>query len=303
MALSPRTAPVALAFFLALGVLIATTSIDAQTPRRSLFVSVTDKSGTPVPGLGPSDFIVREDKMTREVLDVAPADTPMQIVLLVDNSQAADPYIRDYREALTVFIEAITKDPNVKGKHQIAIVGLAARPTIVRDYTSDQVQLTKGAQSIFSMPQTGTYLLDGIIETTQGITKRSAPRPVLVAIVTEGPDLSDRPYNVVLRPLRDSGAVLHVVRVGSPMNTTHDRAVVIDEGTKTTGGRYDEILTSTALKATLARLATDLTNQYRVTYARPQTLVPPESVAVSVSKPGLTARGTPVKEDRAQERR
>ena len=54
-------------------------------------------TGAPVADLGPADFIVREDNVAREVLRVAPASEPMQIALLVDNSQAAEPFIRDYR--------------------------------------------------------------------------------------------------------------------------------------------------------------------------------------------------------------
>ena len=38
-----------------------------------------DETGAPVPDLGPSDFVVREDNVAREVLSVAPATEPMQI--------------------------------------------------------------------------------------------------------------------------------------------------------------------------------------------------------------------------------
>ena len=39
------------------------------------------------------------------------------------------------------------------------------------------------------------------------------------------------------------------------------------------------------------QLAEELTHQYKVTYARPQTLIPPDRVTVSAAKPGLTIRG------------
>src|SRR6266536_1852977 len=72
----------------------------AQAVQRSIYTSALDQSGEPVPNLGPADFVVREDKVAREILNVVPATDPMQIALLVDNSQASDPFIRDYREAL-----------------------------------------------------------------------------------------------------------------------------------------------------------------------------------------------------------
>ena len=54
--------------------LLATTSFSAQAPReRTMFVSAVDDKGEPVPGLGPNDFIVREDGAQREVLRVSRA--------------------------------------------------------------------------------------------------------------------------------------------------------------------------------------------------------------------------------------
>lgn len=302
MALSPRPAQALLAFFVATGTLAAPNVLRAQALQRSVYVSVTDPAGNPVADLGPSDFIVREDNVSREVLSVAPIDEPMQLALLVDNSQAADPYVRDYREALTTFINAITAEATPRGKHQIALVALANRPTILRDYSLDPALLVKAAQSIFAMPGSGSYLLDGILETSQGLAKRETVRPVIVAIVTEGPELSDRPYDVVLRGLKASGAALHVVKVGSPRNNDHDRLIVIDQGTRNSGGRDDDILTSIALPNLMKKIADDLLHQYRVTYARPQTLIPPETVTVAAAKPGLTARSTVVRAERPQGR-
>lgn len=270
--------------------------VRAQAAQRSVFVSVLDRSGVPVPDLGPSDFIIREDNVTREVLAVEPARDPMQIAVLVDNSQAAEAFIRDYREALPAFVAAMTDQEGPR--NQIALIMLAERPTIFTDYTSDPAQLQKGIGRIFSMSGSGTYLLDGIMETSQGITKRRAPRPVILAITSEGMELSDRQYQQVLEPLKDSGAAFHVVVVGAPRNQSHDRSVVLDQGTKGSGGRYDNILTSTALTMKMKDIARELDSQYRVTYARPQTLIPPDRISVAATKPGLTARGTPARDDR-----
>ena len=65
----------------------------SQALERSMYVSVVDQAGAPVPSLGPSDFVVREDNLSREVLRVVPATDPMQIAILVDNSTAAGPLV------------------------------------------------------------------------------------------------------------------------------------------------------------------------------------------------------------------
>ncbi len=264
--------------------------LQAQAQQRIVFASALDQKGAPVPGLGPEDFVIREDKVTREVLNVVPAREPMQVALLVDNSQAADPYVRDLREATAGFIRTIGEDPT-GARHEVAVITVGERPTINTDYTTDIERAIKGAQRIFAMPGTGAYLLDGIIETSRGIRKRESPRPVIVAVITAGVDLSDRVYQSVLEPLRESGAALHVVVVGRPVTTDNDRMMVLDLGTRDTGGRYDTVLTGTALTPRLKELATELTHQYKVTYARPQTLIPPERVTVSAARPGIQIRG------------
>jgi VWFA-related protein len=281
------------------GIVLASGLAIAQTGQQALFVSVTDKAGHPVQGLGPTDFTVREDKATREVVKVGPADA-MDIALLVDNSQASEPFQRDMRAALVGFVNAINADTPATGKHHIALITLASRPTIVNDYTADSALLQKNTERIFAMPGTGTYFLDGIIETSTGILKRAPARPVIVAVLTEGPELSDRRYQRVLESLKASGAALYVATIGRHDNPNMDRSVAMDQGSRSTGGRLENVLVSTALPALMKKIADDLTHQYRVTYNRPASLLPPESITVEATKPGLTARGNPVKEVRTR---
>ena len=264
-----------------------------------MYVSVLNEEGAPVADLGPSDFVVREDNSAREVLTVRSADEPMQIALLVDNSQAAEPYVRDYREAITAFVTAMTSgEPGAR--NDVAIITVAERPTVNTDYTTNQQQLVKGAQRIFAMPGSGSYMLDGILETSTGILKRRTARPVIVALATAGPELSDRPYTQVLERLQLSGASMHIVTIGGPVSQQRDVAIVFSQGTASSGGRYDDLLAGTALTGKLKQVAAELTHQYRVTYARPDSLIPPERVTVSTPRPGLTARGISIIPDREQ---
>ena len=269
---------------------VAPVFLSAQAQQRAVYASAVGQNGAPVPGLGIPDFVVREDKVAREILNVAPAADPMQVALLVDNSQAADPYVREIREGLTAFIAGLGADPT-GAKHQVAVITIGERPTINTDYTTDLERATKGAQRIFAQPNSGAYLLDGIIETSQGIKKRGSTRPVIVAVVTAGVELSDRPYQSALEPLMDSGAAFHVMVVGRPISDGQDRMMALDLGTKNTGGRYDTVLAASGLASRLKQVAEELTHQYKITYARPTTLIPPEQVTVAAAKPGLVVRG------------
>src|SRR5262245_28412395 len=116
---------------LVMATLVVPAWLGAQSPQRAIYVSVVDRAGNLVPGLGAADFVVREDGVTREVIKVEPASDPMHIALLIDNSQAAERFQRDYREAVTAFITAISAEAPAAGKHQIALISLASRPTIL----------------------------------------------------------------------------------------------------------------------------------------------------------------------------
>jgi hypothetical protein len=98
----------------------------------------------------------------------------------------------------------------------------------------------------------------------------------------------------VLDPLRTAGAALHIVTLGTPRNMEDDRNMVLDSGPKQSGGSFSTILVGTALNGRLKQLANEITHQFRVTYARPNRLIPPEKVTVTSKRPDLVLRGTPV---------
>ena len=125
---------------------------------------------------------------------------------------------------------------------------------------------------------------------------------MIVAIITEGPDLSNRHFRQVLDPLRTSGAALHIVTVGTPRNMEDDRNMVLEMGPKQSGGSFSTILLGTALNGRLKQLANELTHQFRVTYARPNRLIPPDQVTVTSKRPDLVLRGTAVDPTREQTR-
>ncbi len=276
-------------------------TLDAQAIRRAMYVTALTDAGAPIPDLGPSDFVVREANLAREVLTVEPAVDPMQIAILVDTSQGARDDISQMRTALPPFIKTLTTG---EVKNEVAIIAIGERPTVFTNYTFSQVELKKGVDRIWSMQGSGAYLLDGIIEVCQGFKKRGAQRPVIVAVLSEGPELSNRQHDQVLEPLRAAGAAFHAITMGRPSTSlsdeTRNRNMVLDEGPRDTGGRREELLTSQALSVKLTQLADELTHQYKVTYARPQSLIPPERVTVSAARAGVVARGVLIKEDKGR---
>jgi VWFA-related protein len=260
---------------------------DART--RNVYVSVLDGKGAPVTGLAAADFAVREDGVSREVLRAGPATDPMQIIVLIDDSQASEEVIQPLREGLNKFVDKL------KGRGDIGLVTVGERPTSLVAPTTDTAALKKAISRIFARPGSGAYLLDGISDVSKGLQKREAARPVIVAVTMEGAaEFSNLQYQNVLKQLDASGAAFHAVAIGSPSSSLEDemknRGMVLAEGTKATGGRRDQLLHPAGIAEAMPRVADDLLNEYVVTYGRPETLIPPEKIQVTVSRPGVTAR-------------
>lgn len=257
----------------------------------AVFVSALDSKGVPVTSLDVEDVVIREDRQVREAIRVVPALEPMDVVILVDNSQAAASYIRDYRVGLTSFIEAMAAD-ETGARHQYSIVTVAERPTINTNYTLDPAVAIAGVQRLFNgMSGSGSYLMDGIVEVSQGLKRRMAARVAIVAISSDGPDLTNRAFQQVLAALKEGGASLHVLTIGRQANMNEDRAVVFGRGTQDTGGRNENVLVSQALGMRLKQVAAELTHQFKVVYVRPESLLKPERITIESGRKGLTVRG------------
>jgi len=278
-------------FFLIVAALVAAAlPAVAQVDERVIFVSVVDRDGSPVLDLTAKDFIVREDGQSREVLRIARDTDPLQIALLVDNSTSMRNGLSLLRKSVAAFVDA------TRGDVHVALITLAERPTIAVGYTTDRAVLRKAIDNLFAY-EAGNYLLDGIAETAQGLGKRTMWRSTLAVLTGLGPEMSYRQYTEVLRFFRESGASLHVLQVGMGIGG-QGREIVLSRGTSETGGRFEQVLSINGLEMKARQLATEVSNQYRVTYARPDRLIPPKNTEVSVRRPDLRARGNLLKTDK-----
>ena len=266
---------------------VAPVTAHAQT-ERSVYASVLDKAGGPVGALTATDFKVREDGVDREVLRAVKADDPIQIAVLVDTSQAAERYVADIRKALRGFVQEMA------GRDEMALIGFGERPTVLANYTSDPEKLEAGIGRLFAQRGSGAYALDAIVDASRSLRGREGARRVIVLITTEGPEFSNRYHEQVLDELRKSATLQSFVltrRVGVALDDARrERELTLAQGTLDTGGRREHLLTSMALADRLRDLANELKNQYRIDYARPSMLIPPEKIEVSVKREGLTVR-------------
>ena len=278
-------------FASAAAALLLTLPSGAQTIEREMFVSVLDQADKPVLTLGVQDFVVREDGRAREVLRARRAADVIDIALLVDTSQALNSQLNDVRKALEAFIA------RMRPQAQISIIGLGDRPTIYADYTNSEEQLAKGVGRIFPITGAGAYTLDAVQEVLKGFEKRKPERSAVVVVWAGGREFSTLMYEPLIDGLKARGTALHVISIGTrtpadvQTSEGRNRELLFDRGTTDTGGRRDNILTSMATADAMERLAAELLGQYRITFARPDALVPPNKTEVAVRPAGLKARG------------
>ena len=275
-------------------------SIAADSPtaqrgsrERSLFVGAVDNNGEPVSGLGPDAFVVREDGVRREVLRVARATDPIDVAVLIDNSAAASDEVLFFRESLSKFVAKMAP-----GNH-VALIALAERPTILVDYTDDTKRLSEAVGRLFPMSGSGMTLLDAMFETSKGLERRETPRAVMVPVITDGIEFSNRYHQDVVNTLRKANVALHMVTIGqfphSEEQGLRERSLLLDLGPRVSGGQRVNLLSAHGLDSALQRLARELLSQYKVTYARPDSLIPPEKTEVSSGRNGVTVRGAPAR--------
>jgi hypothetical protein len=260
------------------------TLAQTRSLERTLFVSALDSRGAPVEGLGPDAFIVRENGARREILRVSRATEPIDITVMIDNSAAATDEMSFIRSALPKFVATLAP------ANPIALIGLAERPTILLPSTTDVKRLTTRAEGLFALPGTGMTLL----------MKRPGSRAAIVAIFTDGVEFTDRYAKEVVQALTKARASAHLLTIGKFMEDTslpyRERVFFISQVGRT-GGQQISMMAPHPLAANLERVAKELMSQYKVVYARPDALIPPDSVELVSGREGITMRGTP---DRSQ---
>ena len=298
------------------------------------YVSVL-RDNQPVGDLTADEFVVEEDGQRRQVIRVGPALIPMQVAILVDDSQDLRTAMPHIRIGLNELIDRLPDG------QQIALRTFGDQMRTVVDYTDDRVRLKRAATEFVVFSATSGFMLNALVNTALDLQGRGARRPVIVLLTTEGsnaamrtvgPGGGRRPRDItspigvspvssqgvgferVLSVLRETRVAVHTL-VFRDIGTATFRASPIDAGrfgglssgfgeadrltvleqlpSVTGGGRVEVGRATSALPELLGRMASEITNQYLVMYARPPVSALPREVAVSVTRQGLTVRSTP----------
>lgn len=274
----------------------AAPSAQRQTGEQHVYVSVTDRDGKPVADLAAGDVTVREDGVAREVLSVAPAPPPTHVSLVIDDSAAARPFIAELRRGLWAIVAAAQ---NSNPPPSVGLRTLGDRSTRAAAHTTSAEALQPVIDRLFSRPGSGAYFQDAIVDESNDLAALKAERPVIIAFVVEdGPEFSHHYHAQVEDALKKAGASLWTITMqgrndlATESQEARERAMVLSDVAKASGGAQRAVLSNTALESAMAETAAAIGARYDVTYGRPDALVPPKRLEVRVNRSGTRVAAT-----------
>lgn len=267
-----------------------------DTRERAVTVSVSTNSDVPVTDLTATDFVVRENGVAREVIRVSPAPPPTHVMLLIDDSQATQasyPFLRDALPKVIGRLAELSPAPH------IGLWTFGERPTKRADVSPNPEQAMAAVKRLFPVAGSGAYFLQGIEESAEALKKAGAVAPVYIAFVAEGgPEFSSQLRSQIAETLRSMGASLWVVTLQQtstqPISAreARERAAVLGDVTVESGGWNKVILSPQTIPHAFDAITALVTSRYRVTYGRPDSLIPPDKIEVTTRRDNVRVRAS-----------
>lgn len=238
--------------------------------QKTALVTVVAEARGPVANLGPRDFVVREDRAARTVLDVQPATEPLFITLLIDTIRPPAGVLaatQDFRRGLAAFVSTI-KGGNPDA--QFAILDYAGATVTAIDFTSEAPTLDRYIQRLFPNRQADAVLIEAVVEGARKLGDKPSPRRAIVVVDFNARDASAvQAMQQAAGMVHRSGATVWTVTVRTTSASSSHREEVLNVVTRASGGTRLTIIEPSGLEAMLKIVANSLLSQYTVTFNRP----------------------------------
>ncbi len=253
------------------------TQVDtSRYPEVTLYVGVTDASGSPVPGLTERAFTVTEDGQPVTLSGFADGGaTAISTVLVIDRSQsmAEEQKLAGARAAAQAFVR------QMRPGDQTAVIAFDEQPTLVQPFTGDVTRLDGAIRRI--APGSSTALYDSLIAGVDLLNGVAGRRALL--LLTDGRDCVQLPcindpasratLDEAIAHARAAGVSAQVIGLGD--RGTADLRAGIDEPVlrriaDETGGAYFYAPAADQLADLYQRLSADMQQEYRLTYRSPR---------------------------------
>ncbi len=282
--------------------------VSAVAPQLLRFnASVTDRNGRAIGGMRESDFTVWENGIERRVTNVAPANEPFNLVLLLDVSGSVEERMDFIRKAARDFLR--TTSP----QDRISIISFRDDVQVISDFTTDRQMLSRKLDEIDAGG--GTAMYDALGYVLSEPLRRLRGERTAIVVMSDGDDnKSFLPFPAILEALTESGALVYPLYVPSgliPETSVPKPEITIDplrtryltlttraeeEGRKlaaASGGIYYPIRRLEDLQKAYDDVVAQLRSAYTITYASNASSATPR-VRVRTNRDGASVRLSPV---------
>lgn len=282
------------AFMLVLPSAAATQSKPAgKTHTRQVFVTVTDRSGTPALDLGPTDFEIVEQGIKRQIVRAGLANNPMRVALFIDTSEGAAQAVNALRTGIADFLTMLP------AQHEVMLVSTGRQMRVRVPPTTDRKKLNDAAKSLFS-DGGATPLMDALLEVDERFLRKAEDRwPVIVIVTGDGAEGSaganEKKFNDWVRALPARGMAAHGIALKFKGGGMPD--VVTSHVVQTTGGRYEYMNTSNSLPARMTAIAEQLARNFERIQTKYEIVFETDAadvwpVSIGVARDGVTLQMT-----------
>jgi VWFA-related protein len=269
--------------------------------------SVLDRFGRAIGGMRESDFTVFENGIERRVTNVAPANEPFNLVLLLDVSGSVEERMDFIRKAARDFLRSTSP------QDRISIISFRDDIQVISEFSTDRQMLSRKLDEIDAGG--GTALYDALGYVLTGPLRRLRGERTAIVVMSDGDDnKSFIPFPAILEALTESGALVYPLYVPSgliPEGSVPKPEITIDplrtryltlttraeeEGQKlaaASGGIYYPIRRLTDLQKAYDDVVAQLRSAYTITYASNSVSASPR-VRVRTNRDGASVRLSPV---------
>ncbi len=270
-----------------------------QAIARIVYVSAADKDGNAITDLQAADFELKAAGRKSTIVNVRPAQAPLRVAMIVSDGGTGG-----FQLGLAMFMQRLL------GRAEFSLISLIVQPETVVDYSSEAGPLKA---ALLRVGPRGRQRGAQLMETIQAATKhvqRDGTRPVILVTRVGAEATTSIAGNDLREQLRQSGAILYVVStVGAERaapsqarpgisteqaqlqdaevtDAAFNLAQVLGDGSKETGGRHEQVISTTLVPA-LERVANELLNQYAISYMLPDGAKPGDKLSVSSTRRGV----------------
>lgn len=228
--------------------------------------SVVDAQGRAVADLKAEDFVLKVDGEVKPVGDVSRAETPVSIALLFDNS-SSQVSGRDFeRQAGIRFLKSV-----VRSVDRAAVFSISTDPELSHPLTNEVPRLVRVIEGFPKPDAAATALFDTVAMAAEYL-KPQRTRKVIV-IISDGTDtVSALDFDTTLKLILADDCQVYAVQTGNSESANlHDLAGAhrLKEFAAQTGGAVYVPRTNEELTAAFKQIATDLSQQYVLSYYPP----------------------------------